>query len=61
MSALAFDFDQNGQLVPAANIPVPPAPRSESPRLPLEDKRSPLPYPLAPRPTPADLTPTGDM
>ena len=57
MSAVAFDFDQNGQLVPAINIPVPPAPpRSESPRLPLEDKRSPLPFPLAPKPIPGDLT-----
>jgi ribonucleoside-diphosphate reductase alpha chain len=53
MSAVAFDFDKDGQLVAAFTLPV--TPRSESPRLP-EEKRSPLPYPLAPKPTPADLT-----
>jgi len=53
MSAVAFDFDKDGQLVAAFTLPV--TPRSENPPLP-EEKRSPLPYPLAPKPTPEDLT-----
>jgi ribonucleoside-diphosphate reductase alpha chain len=53
MSAVAYDFDKDGQLVAAFTLPV--TPRSENPPLP-EEKRSPLPYPLAPKPTPEDLT-----
>ena len=63
MSTLAYDFDREGNLVqqpPAARpMPIPPS------QLPLHFaateasvepvKRAPLPMPLAPRPTPADL------
>jgi len=62
MTAVAYDFDQFGQLV--ATFPTAAAPdklafdegptRSELPQLPKE-KHSPLPYPLAPKPTPDDL------
>ncbi len=63
MTAVAYDFDQFGQLV--ATFPTAATPdrldldegptRSELPQLPKE-KHSPLPYPLAPKPTPNDLT-----
>jgi ribonucleoside-diphosphate reductase alpha chain len=51
MPALAFDFDQYGQLV-ASNYEPPP-----EPSLPLEERefRAPLPQPLAPAPKPSDL------
>ena len=63
MSTLAYDFDREGHLVPqhqpAARLPIPPS------QLPLKfsadsasvepTKRAPLPMPLAPKPTPADL------
>jgi ribonucleoside-diphosphate reductase alpha chain len=63
MSSLAYDFDRNGHLVPqqqpAARLPIPPS------QLPFKftadassaepAKRAPLPMPLAPKPTPADL------
>jgi ribonucleoside-diphosphate reductase alpha chain len=44
MSALAYDFDQHGDLVP-------PAP----PRRVVAERRSPLPAPLASPPRPGDL------
>jgi ribonucleoside-diphosphate reductase alpha chain len=59
MTAVAYDFDKDGQLVaaftPLGRDAAQSAARSETPPLPAENKRSPLPYPLAPKPTPADL------
>ena len=63
MSTLAYDFDREGHLVPqpqpARPLPIPPS------QLPLHfaaseatvepTRRAPLPMPLAPKPTPADL------
>jgi ribonucleoside-diphosphate reductase alpha chain len=53
MPAVAYDFDQFGQLV----APRPPEPAPAAPAVPSEtrDFRAPLPFPLAPAPVPADL------
>ena len=68
MSALAFDFDQYGHLVPTAPAsqpaprPTAKAPPAPQPQLPLpvtvkrEAQPAPLPFPLAPQPKPSDLT-----
>ena len=50
MSALAFDFDQHGNLVAFPGSPVPVA-EAPAPR----EKRAPLPAPLVQPPLPADL------
>ena len=69
MSALAFDFDQYGHLVPSAPV-LQPAPRpaakatltaqqlQQAPPVTVrrEAQPAPLPFPLAPQPTPSDLT-----
>ena len=47
MTSLAFDFDRHGHLVPVTG-PVPP---ESAPRRP----QAPIPFPLAPKPVPADL------
>ncbi|RDV04191.1 ribonucleoside-diphosphate reductase subunit alpha [Undibacter mobilis] len=58
--AFAFDFDQNGQLVPPtinAPRPVPVRSAERAPELALVQKPhpAPLPQPLAPAPKPSDL------
>ncbi len=58
MSATAYDFDSRGYLVPGsdpatAHSRFPAAARGQIPAEQLP--KAPLPYPLAPRPKPADL------
>ncbi|MEC4589692.1 ribonucleoside-diphosphate reductase subunit alpha [Nitrospirillum amazonense] len=50
MSALAYDLDQNGHLVPLTRPVARPAPEQRAP-----EHRAPLGAPLAPPPLPADL------
>ncbi|AFK54249.1 NrdA protein [Tistrella mobilis KA081020-065] len=47
MTSLAFDFDRHGHLVPVTG----PVPLESAPRRP----QAPIPFPLAPKPVPADL------